>query len=145
MREIKVSTAVFASIWANRRDEEETEDEILQRLLLDRASSVNLSDSIIQEENSDNKIDGVLDRRNNVHFLEGMRISRSYKGNEYTAVASSGLWVREDTQQKYPTLNQLNTSITEGPENVWNGNWRFVDSGISRSINLLRKRKRAIF
>ena len=141
MRDIKVSTGVFAAIWANRMDDEETEDEILQRLLLTHTPIADLTE---KEENSKKMIDGVYDHRNGVRFPEGMRIFRNYKGREYSAIAQSGQWVREDTRKKYSTLNQLNSSIAAGPENVWNGTWRFVDGGFTRSINTLRKRVRSV-
>jgi hypothetical protein len=131
-RTITVSTGVFAAIWANRKDGEETEDAILGRLLDcgDRAR-VNGAGS-----NGDG---GVYDSRNEVHFPEGFEVFRNYKRKEYKAIAHSGVWVREDTGERYPTLNQLNESIVSGNENVWNGNWKYrTPEGSYRSIDTLR-------
>lgn len=40
MRQIEINTDVFASIWAHRMEGEETEDQILRRLLVPSASGV---------------------------------------------------------------------------------------------------------
>lgn len=80
------------------------------------------------------------DLRNGVHFPEGFKIFRNYKGREYVAEARSGAWVRLDNRTSYPTLNQLNASIAAGAENVWNGNWKFRgDQGKAVSIGQLRR------
>lgn len=144
MREISVSTEVFAAIWANRLDGEESEDVILHRLLRvsDDHKSIIEKQTVSKDERDE--VDGVLDRRNGVHFPQGTLIVRTYKGREYAAIASSGLWLRQDNGIKYPTINQLNTSIVSGVENVWNGNWRFVENGVARSIDLLRQRARSV-
>ncbi len=131
-RTITVSTSVFAAIWANRRDGEETEDTILGRLLGcgDGARS-NQADGVDDS--------GVLDSRNDVHFPEGFELFRNYKRKEYKAIAHSGVWIREDTGERFPTLNQLNESIVSGNENVWNGNWKYrTPDGTFRSIDTLR-------
>lgn len=132
MRTVDVSTSVYALIWANRQEGEETEDAILRRLLGARQESVH------PPANSGG---GVLDARSGVHFPEGFRIFRRYKGSEFTAVANGGQWRREDTGARYPTLNQLNSSIAAGTENVWNGNWKFKDRDSAiKSIDTLRRR-----
>jgi hypothetical protein len=132
MRTIDVSTSVYALVWANRQEGEETEDAILRRLL-----------GAAQESARDPAVSGggVLDARSGVHFPEGFRIFRRYKGREFAAVATGGQWRREDSGTIYPTLNQLNSSIAAGTENVWNGNWKFKerDSTI-KSIDALRRR-----
>ncbi len=129
---ITLSTAVFAAIWANRRDGEETEDAILRRLLGCGADT--------QTNGIRSKRDGgVHDARNDVHFPEGFEIFRNYKRRQYKATARRGVWVREDTGERFPTLNQLNGSIASGNENVWNGNWKYCTAdGSFRSIDSLR-------
>ena len=52
---------------------------------------------------------GVYDARNGVHFPEGFEIFRNYKRREYKATARRGFWVREDTGERYSTLNRLNS------------------------------------
>lgn len=133
-RTISISTDVFATIWAQRLEGEETEDTILRRVLgcaaIERQGPTELA-------NADG---GVHDTRNGVHFPEGFRAIRTYKRKEYAAVATAGVWVREDTGARYPTLNQLNDTIAAGPENIWNGNWKYRDTdGSLRSINDLRR------
>ena len=134
-RTIGISTGVFAAIWANRQDGEESEDAILQRILRVKR---------VEEPNAPAPISGsggVIDQRSGVRFPEGFRIFRRYKGTEYIATASNGHWRREDNGLSYPTINQLNASIVSGSENVWNGNWKFNDiGGVATSIAKLRGR-----
>lgn len=127
-----VSTDVFAAIWANRQSGKETEDAILRRLLgYERVSRVNASTSIDG---------GVCDVRNDVHCPEGFEAFGHYKRKEYKAIASGGAWVREDTGERYATLNQLNESIVSGNENVWNGNWNYrTPEGSFRSNDTLAR------
>ncbi|MCZ6847944.1 MAG: hypothetical protein O7F75_03750 [Alphaproteobacteria bacterium] len=134
-RSITVSTDVFAAIWAKRQEGEETEDAILRRIFGYPTTS---SDAAISSVT--NGSGGVHDTRNNVHFPEGFEVIRTYKRREYQAVAQNGTWVRKDTGERFPTLNQLNESIVAGPENIWNGNWKYrAETGSIRSINDLRR------
>lgn len=135
-RPVLVSTEVFAAIWANRRAGEETEEEILRRLLdLPPIGSPSKPATDLDSAASG----GVNDARNGVHFVEGFEIFRTYKRREYAAQARGGVWVRSDNGQRYPTLNQLNSSIAAGAENVWNGNWKYrAADGSVRSIADLR-------
>ena len=133
-RTIAISTDVFAAIWAQRQEGEEAEDTILRRVLgCGTAQKYGASAPI-------HAVGGVHDTRNGVHFPEGFRAIRIYKRREYAAVAAAGVWMREDTGSRYPTLNQLNDTIAAGPENIWNGNWKYRDTdGSLRSINDLRR------
>ncbi len=131
-RTITLSTAVFAAIWAERRDGEETEDAILRRLL-------GCGDDAWANGGHGDREGGVHDARNDVHFPEGFEIFRTYKRREFKATARAGVWVREDTGERYPTLNRLNESISSGNENVWNGSWKYrTPDGSFRSIDSLR-------
>ena len=134
-RMIEVSTATYAAIWANRQPGEDTEDDILKRLLgagnEEKADPIDVRPKV-------QSTGGFYDRRNDVHFPEGFVIYRNYKGNRYEAEARSGQWIRKDTGKPYPTLNQLNQSIAAGQENVWNGNWRYREGGADFSIDHLR-------
>ncbi len=144
MREILVSTAVFAGIWANRLDGEDSEDEILQRLLNSNSTAPisGVKSNIVEKKALEG--DGVYDRRNGVHFPEGTQIFRIYKGKRYVATAQSGQWVRQDSQETFPSLNQLNVSISAGSENVWNGTWKFVKNNKEQSIDVFRKQQRSV-
>lgn len=134
-RMIEVSTATYAAIWASRKPGENTEDDILKRLLdaeeEEKAESTEAKPKAVTSG-------GFYDRRNGVHFPEGFVIYRNYKGSRYEAEARSGQWIRKDTGKPYPTLNQLNQSIAAGQENVWNGNWRYRDGASDNSIDMLR-------
>lgn len=129
-RTISISTATFAAIWANRQEGEENEDTILQRIL---GCTTN------EATPPSNGRTGFVDTRNRVTFPEGFKIFRIYKGREYRATATEGIWRRADTGQTFTSLNQLNSSIADGNENVWNGNWKYTaEDGRQRSINDLR-------
>lgn len=134
-RSITVSTDVFAAIWAKRQEGEESEDAILRGVL----GCPKAEDDPVTTSSVINGSGGVYDTRNNVRFPRGFEIFRTYKRREYKAVAQDGAWLRKDTGNLYPTLNQLNDSIAAGPENVWNGNWKYrAEGGSIRSINDLR-------
>lgn len=134
-RTIPVSTEVFAAIWAARKTGEETEDAILRRIL----QCPNSSELASTAEEHPPAV-GYRDQRNSVEFPEGFEIFRTYKHREYKAKANAGTWVRLDNNQRFSTLNQLNSSIAVGAENVWNGNWKFRDTtGVIRSIDELRR------
>lgn len=133
-RTIAISTDVFAAIWAQRQDGEETEDAILRRIL---GCS---TESAPQREPAPTGTGGVVDARNGVHFPRGFTAFRTYKHREYEAIAQDGSWLRKDNGQVYPTLNQLNASIAAGAENIWNGNWKYrTGDGSVRSIDSLRR------
>lgn len=134
-RSIIVSTDVFAAIWADRQDGEETEDAILRRKFGCGKAEDNQPNQTFVHGNG-----GVRDTRNNVHFPRDFIAFRTYKRREYEAVAQDGAWLRRDTGDLYPTLNQLNASIAAGPENIWNGNWKYrTEDGSLRPISDLRR------
>lgn len=137
MRSIQINTDVFAAIWAARIDGEETEDQILRRLL--ECGGQGAEGQVKPAEiNHSSSSFGFFDARNGVEFYEGFKIFRRYKGDEFSATATQGSWVREDNGKSYPSLNQLNQSIVEGQENVWNGNWFYRLNGREVSIASLR-------
>ena len=138
-RTITVSTDVYAAIWAKRELGEETEDSILRRVFGCKDAPPPAFTPKEQESHISGASNGVYDTRNGVHFPEGTRIFRTYKGREYAATASNGRWQREDIGRYYLTVNQLNESIAAGRENVWNNNWKYrAEDGSTRSINTLR-------
>ena len=131
-RTIAISTEVFAAIWTQRQEGEETEDAILSRLLGCNRGSAASGTSAGTE--------GVRDDRNGVTFPEGFEIVRTYKGRQHVAVARGGMWIHKDSGRAFASLNQLNSTIAAGNENVWNGNWKFrTNSGAMRSIAALRR------
>lgn len=150
-RTIEISTDVFAAIWAARREGEESENDILQRIL--QNSSSNLSQVVRVAKTTLNaaksgalkastalKVEGYYDSRNDVFFKDGFMAFRHYKGQVYHAVVMNGQWVRTDTLDFYISLNKLNESIASGTENIWNGNWKYEDeNGVPHSIDKLRQ------
>jgi len=83
-----VSTDVFAAIRAMRQDGENTEDEILRRMLVCAGKSGPTEQPLTPTTKG-----GVYDTRNEVHFLEGFGIFRTYKRREYSAVARDAFWL----------------------------------------------------
>ncbi len=123
MRTIQVSTDVFAAIWRDRQEEEQSEDQILRRrygLPSKRPSGADANGS------------GFYDARYSARFAEGFEIFRSYKGKEYRARAERGAWKRLDTGVRYSTLRELSRA-TVGHENPWDG-WYYVDASGKRSV-----------
>jgi len=130
MRSIQISTDVFAAIWAARRNGEDSEDAILRRLL-GLASSAGRSDVRI----------GFRDSRYNVEVPEGFEVFRTYKGQEYRAIATNGSWRLTNSGKTYPTLNELSVGIGAATENAWQ-NWLYLDDqGRRQSIDALREKR----
>ena len=119
---IGVSTAVFAAIWASRKEGEDTEDAILFRLLGCKTHNTNTATS------GPNGRMGIVEKRKEKEFPYGFKIFRTYKSREYEAFADGGFWRRVDTNKGYPTLNQLNSSIIDGVESAWDS-WKYRTPG----------------
>jgi hypothetical protein len=131
-RSITVSTDLYAAIWRVQKPGEETEEEILRRLL-----GVPSGQSAIQ--GTPEKI-GFSDPRFGIKLPDGFEIFRVYKGTEYRAKAVDGRWLLTNTGEMYPSFNQLSRAVTGGKsENTW-FNWYYLDKGNKRQlINSLRK------
>ena len=133
MKTIQISTAVFAAIWANRAENEESEDAILRRLLELKHSSKN--DLEIPEGPT-----GYRDDRNGVVLDEGFEIFRIYKGKEVRARATKGEWLLLQTGKTYPSLHKLSTATVNHNENAW-WSWYYTDDkGDRHMIDALRKK-----
>ena len=139
MRTIEISTDVYSKIWALRHDGEETEDDVLRRLLItphardvaeDRRDAANNS-SIVE------KLSGFRDNRYGVTFLEGEEIFRMYKGSQYRARATKGFWYLQNDGSAYPSLHKLSWAVVKGHENAWNS-WKVVRNGATQNISDLR-------
>jgi len=137
MRSIQISTDVFARIWSLRAEDENSEDEILRRVLLKPPDS-GTSSSPIAPSGPTNQCAGIYDRRFNVTFPEGFRIERTYLGRDYYAVVQNGSWVIEGVGSGYTRLNELSSAIGTKTENAW-ANWFFRDqTGLRKSVSDLR-------
>ncbi len=111
MPRIDVSNGVLAAIRARRREAEEPEDRILQRVL-------GLLGDTPREDGPGN-IGGFIDATYGIHFPEGFEISRTYKGRPYAARAANGRWLLDADGRTYDSLNQLSQAVIDGNENAW--------------------------
>jgi hypothetical protein len=124
MRSIQVSTDTYAAIWGARRAGEDTEDEILRRILQVK--------SVLPVASPPAKI-GFADPRFGIKLPEGFEIFRTYKGVAFQAKALGGKWVLDATGKSYPSLNQLSRAVTGKIENAWQ-NWYYVDATGKRQL-----------
>ncbi len=135
MRSINVSTEVFAAIWKERREGEETEDEILWHILkLPPRSQKEADAPTIQHSGGL----GYENAKFGVRLPEGFEIFRIHKGKEYRARASGGKWLLLGTGTTYPSLHKLSWAVVKGHENTWY-NWKYkAADGSDTLINSLR-------
>lgn len=142
MRTIQVSTNTFAAIWADRREGEGSEDEIIGRKFGVKpaaASAPFVASS--QPRLVPSAGVGYIDQRSGTVFPEGSEIFRRYKGTEYRAKATMGSWLLMNTGDTHSTLNRLSDAIG-AHEDAWHG-WRYRDEkGRVQLINKLRDQKK---
>lgn len=136
MRTITISSSVFAAIWRAHREGEETEDAILRRLLglpaIANEPTVGATGRML----------GFYDERSGVHFPQGMRIFRVYKGHKREALAENDRWFVPASGQSFHSLHKLSQSVNNnGNENAW-ASWKYLDeNGKEHLIDELRKQK----
>lgn len=133
MRTISVSTPTFAAIWASREVREQTEDEILRRVL-------KVTEDAPAEPVAATKpvSGGFYAKRYNVHFPERFEIHRTFKGKDFKAVATNGMWRLVGTGEMFSSLADLSHGIGTKIENVW-VNWLYIDAdGTEKKISDLR-------
>lgn len=136
MKQIEISTDVFALIWAAREAGEETEDQILHRLLHESRVVPKT-----RESRSKLNTDGLVDTKFGVTFQEGFEVFRSYLGKEYRAIVNQGTWRLEGNASRFSTLNELSRAIGTKTENAWL-NWFFLDTdGRKQPVGNLRNAK----
>jgi hypothetical protein len=135
MRSISVSTDTYAAIWAARQPGEDSEDDILGRVLKVPRAPINKP---ANGRPTLNKV-GFRDPRFDIELAEGFEIFRTYLGTDYRATAKDGSWVLGHTGKSYPSLNQLSRAIGAKIENAWN-NWYYAGAdGKRQLITTLRK------
>ena len=135
MRSISISTDTYAAIWAARQPGEDSEEEILRRLLSVPAKSFKAG----ANNRGSDKI-GFRDPRFGIELREGFEIFRTYLGTSHRATAKGGRWLLESTGRSYPSLNQLSQAIGAKTENAWI-NWYFTgEDGKRQLIDSLRNR-----
>jgi hypothetical protein len=130
-RTIPVSTDLYAAIWRAQKPGEESEEDILRRILgipLERPTTLASPGSI-----------GFRDPRFGLELPEGFEVFRVYKGLEYRAKATAGQWLLMNTGDMHPSLNQLSRAVTGRTENAWIC-WYYLDKrGKRQLMNTLRK------
>ncbi len=112
MPALTVSADVYSKIWAVRQPGEETEEQILRRLL-------NLGQAPLPAMPPAAEADGFIDATYGVHFAEGFEIFRTYKGRAYAARVKRGRWQLDADGRSYDSLNQLSQAVIDGNENAW--------------------------
>jgi hypothetical protein len=126
MRPINVSTDVYAAVWAARQPGEDTENDILERLLgvkkLPQPKANGAPPKI-----------GFSDSRFGIELPEGFEVFRVYKNKEFRAVAKNGKWELQGTGETFPSFNQLSRGIGAGTENAWQ-NWYYKGADGSRKL-----------
>ncbi len=125
MHRFNVSAEVFSRLWALRQDAEQTEDQILRRLLdcpPEAADGGALADGSapVSVRAPDNVSGGdFIDATYGVRFAEGDEIFRTYKGRPYAARVVHGRWLLDGDARPYDSLNQLSQAVIDGNENAW--------------------------
>jgi len=131
MRMIQISTDVYAAIWADRQQGEETEDEMLARKYGVQRKAPERDFAV--------SVDGFSDAKYGFVTPPGFTIYRDFKKRRFTAVAAQGFWISSHDQKGYASLNELSVSIGAGKENAW-GAWFYDDpeTGKRRPVSDLR-------
>ena len=140
MYRLDVSADVFSKIWALREEGEETEDHILRRLLdcpkapdvaVPGAGDADVPGAVpgtLPPPGTEKDAAGFVDATYGLHFPEGFRISRVYKGRPYAARVHRGRWLLDSDGRTYDSFNRLSQAVIDGNENAWMF-WRFPGPG----------------
>jgi hypothetical protein len=142
-RSIPVSTDLYAAIWRAQKPGEETEEDILRRILgfpTEDQPSAEPGPAASETSGGGSLSIGFRDARFGVEVPEGFQIFRVYKGMEYKAKAVAGQWLFMNTGDMHSSLNQLSYAVTHRPENAWTV-WYYHDKrGKRRLMDTLRKK-----
>lgn len=114
VRQIEISTDVFARIWALRKNGEDSENAILERILSEKTK--------LKVEAKERNAGGISVPRFAVYFPEGFKIERNYCDKNYYAVVKGGKWHLDGDDAQYSSLNELSGAIGTKIENAW-VNW----------------------
>lgn len=141
MKTIEVSNATFGLIWSRALESDQSEEDILTRILNSSAQSeMRSAPSFLSPPEvygSAPEAPGFTDARYSVNFPEGTRIFRTYKGKRHEAQVIAGLWFLDGGDAAFNTLNMLNKAIGATTENVW-VSWSIERSGKIMKISDLR-------
>lgn len=146
MKTISIPNSVYAAIWARATEDDETEADILRRVLGISQSPAHqgmrppmASPPPTTTDKAISRRD-IVDGRSGVIFPEGFRIFRVYKGKPHEAVVREGHWHLDGSSEPIRSLNILSAAIGAKTENAWTG-WRFERDGEIDLIDALRDRK----
>jgi hypothetical protein len=131
MRTIQVEDSTYAALWAKWQPGDASEEAVIRRLLGLKA------DKPSKPGKGDGGRMGFHDARYGVKFPEGFEIFRVFKGKEYRARATGGIWMRDDVNRSADSLNRLSAQIGAPTENAWTG-WYYMDGTKQRLISHLR-------
>jgi hypothetical protein len=139
MRPIMISTDVLAALWTRRKPSEESENDILARLLgLPRQPPVPDAALIVRERGPrpPHADGGIFNTNFRVKFPQGFEIFRTYKGKQHRAVVQASRWIMDG--RAYPSLFALSQMVSDSNENPWM-HWKYRDEdGAVRKIGDLR-------
>ena len=113
MHRLNVSRDVLSGIRARRQGGEETEDQVLRRLLSLPAAPA------APQPGHETAGAGFRDTTYGILFPEGFEISRTYKGRPFGARVSGGRWLLDADGRLYDSINQLSQAVIDGNENAW--------------------------
>ena len=113
MHRLNVSGDVLSGIRARRQGGEETEDQVLRRLLDLPATPTT------PKPGDETGGPGFRDATYGIHFPEGFEISRTYKGRPFTARVAGGRWLLDADGRLYDSFNRLSQAVIDGNENAW--------------------------
>ena len=136
MHRLNVSRDVLSGIRAHRQGGDETEDQVLRRLLNLLAAPTMPEPG--DETGSPRFRPGFRDATYGILFPEGFEISRTYKGRPYAARVVRGRWRLDADGRAYDSLNQLSQAVIDGNENAWMFCFYQPPDGARRRIAELR-------
>ncbi len=136
MHRFNVSRDVLAEIRARRQGGEETEDQVLRRLLDLPAAPT--TPELGAETGGPGFRPGFRDATYGIHFPEGFEISRTYKGRPFAARVSGGRWLLDADGRFYDSFDRLSQAVIDGNENAWMFWFYQGPDGVPRRIAELR-------
>jgi hypothetical protein len=142
MKTIEISNSLYGAIWSRATEDDKTEEDILTRLLGETASAVpRTTKPSLNFSPREREQIGFIDKRFGIKFPQGLRIFRTYKGQDYRATASNGRWDLEGHMVAFDSLNALSAAVGAKTENAWFG-WRYIgEDGLAHFVDELRQPK----
>jgi len=139
MRPIMISTDVLAALWSRRKPGEESENDILARMLGLKAQPPMPAPALVMRERGPkpgNEDGGIFNTLFRVKFPQGFEVFRTYKGRDYHAQVLASRWIMDG--KAYPSLFALSQMVADSNENPWM-HWKYRDErGQVRKIGELR-------